>query len=135
MRDVWTSAGQQGPLPRDLPLLVRRRAGPGPTVTRLPLSGSRRAEELRGSRSRRGSCPGTGLCDPGAVRQVAALLSELLPISGAQNAGTVLNRAGFLGGILAWITRLGQAPPSERSSALRLRPAARCRWAQVAGGG
>src|SRR3954469_15147016 len=33
-----------------------------------------------------------------------------------------LNRAGFLGGILAWITRLGQAPPSEHSSALRLRP-------------
>src|SRR3954462_12944360 len=32
----------------------------------------------------------------------------------------LLNRAGFLGGILAWITRLGQAPPSERSSALRL---------------
>ena len=38
-----------------------------------------------------------------------------------------VNRAGFLGGILAWITRLGQAPPSERSSALRLRPGARCR--------
>src|SRR3954451_13168767 len=35
-----------------------------------------------------------------------------------------LNRAGFRGGILAWITRLGQAPPSERSSALRLRPGA-----------
>src|SRR4051794_8841772 len=74
MRDVWTSAGQQGPLPCDVPLLVRRHAGPGPTVTRLPLSGSRRAEELRGSRSRRGSCPGTGLRDrqvrgPGAVRQ------------------------------------------------------------------
>src|SRR4051794_32724329 len=33
-----------------------------------------------------------------------------------------VNRAGFLGGILAWITRLGQAPPSERSSALRLQP-------------
>ena len=47
----------------------------------------------------------------------------------------VVNRAGFLGGILAWITRLGQAPPSERSSALRLRPGARCRWARAAGGG
>ncbi len=35
---------------------------------------------------------------------------------------------------MAWITRLGQAPPSERSSALRLRPAARCRWARAAGG-
>ena len=49
--------------------------------------------------------------------------------------GCGLNRAGFLGGILAWITRLGQAPPSERSSALRLRPGARCRWARAAGGG
>ena len=51
------------------------------------------------------------------------------------NIEDALNRAGFLGGILAWITRLGQAPPSERSSALRLQPGARCRWAQVAGGG
>jgi hypothetical protein len=49
--------------------------------------------------------------------------------------GDSLNRAGFLGGILAWITRLGQVPPSERSSALRLRPGARCRWARAAGGG
>jgi phosphatidylethanolamine-binding protein (PEBP) family uncharacterized protein len=46
-----------------------------------------------------------------------------------------VNRAGFLGGILAWIMRLGQAPPSEHSSALRLRPAARCRRARAAGGG
>src|SRR3954449_9016107 len=56
-----------------------------------------------------------------------AFFCHLLPLD--------LNRAGFLEGILAWITRLGQAPPSERSSALRLRPGARCRWAQVAGGG
>ena len=47
----------------------------------------------------------------------------------------IVNRSGFLGGVLAWITRLGQAPPSDRSSAPRLRPAARCRWARTAGGG
>ena len=34
----------------------RRRAGPGPTVARLPLSRAGQAEELRGPRSRRGSC-------------------------------------------------------------------------------
>ena len=45
-----------------------------------------------------------------------------------------LNRAGFFGGSLAWITQLGQAPPSEHSSALRLRPAARCRWVRAGGG-
>src|SRR4051795_9764119 len=45
-----------------------------------------------------------------------------------------LNRAGFLGGVLAWITRLG-APPSDRNSAPRLRPAAGCRRARAARGG
>src|SRR3954453_19131581 len=85
MRDGWTAAGQQGPFPCDLPLLVRRRAGPGPTVTRLPLSGSRRAEELRGSRSRRGSCPELAYVTTKFAALVpfgkfAALLSELLPI-------------------------------------------------------
>ena len=52
----------------------------------------------------------------------------------AEVAATV-NRAGFLGGVLAWITRLGQAPPSDRNSAPRLRPAVRFRWARAAGGG
>jgi transposase len=47
----------------------------------------------------------------------------------------LVNRAGFLGGVLAWITRLGQAPPSDRNSALRLQPGARCRWAQAGDGG
>src|SRR3982751_7140372 len=41
MRDLWASAGQQGPLPRDVPLLVRRRAGSGPAVARLPLATAR----------------------------------------------------------------------------------------------
>ena len=47
----------------------------------------------------------------------------------------VVNRTGFLGGVWAWITRRGRTPPFERSSALRLRPAARCRWARAVGGG
>src|SRR5215217_5915700 len=47
MRDVWTSAGQQGPLPSNVPLLVRRRAGSGPTVARLPLPRPGEGEELR----------------------------------------------------------------------------------------
>src|SRR5215210_5147494 len=74
LRDLWTSAGQQGPLPCDVPLSVRRRAGPGPTAARLPLPRSGRAEELRCPRSRPGSGTGTGLRDcqvrgPGALRQ------------------------------------------------------------------
>src|SRR3954462_2404638 len=35
VRCLWTSAGQQGPLPRDVPLVVRRRAGSGPAVALL----------------------------------------------------------------------------------------------------
>src|SRR5215207_8765376 len=62
-------------------------------------------------------------------------LNRLRHIEPAAAHGCVVNRAGFLGGVLAWITRLGQAPPSDRNSALRLRPAARCRWARAAGGG
>src|SRR4051812_32484219 len=59
--------------------------------------------------------------------------STLTPhdVDDGSQAGPLLdqvNRAGFLGGVLAWITRLG-APPSDRNSAPRLRPAARCRWA------
>src|SRR4051812_22072483 len=47
VRSLRARAGQQGPLPCDVPLPVRRRAGPGPTVARLPLPRSGRAEELR----------------------------------------------------------------------------------------
>src|SRR3954462_15050012 len=52
VRGLWTRAGQQGPLPGDVPLPVGRRAVPGPTVLRLPLPRPGRAEELRGPRSR-----------------------------------------------------------------------------------
>src|SRR5829696_3244503 len=48
-------------------------------------------------------------------------LNRLRHVEPAAAHGCVVNRAGFLGGILAWITQLGQAPPSEHSSALRLR--------------
>src|SRR4051794_29159627 len=54
VRCLWTSAGQQGPLLCDVPLLVRRRAGPGPTVARLPLPRPGRGGELRCRRPRRG---------------------------------------------------------------------------------
>src|SRR3954453_9746214 len=47
MRDLWASAGQQGPLPRDVPLVVRPRAGSGPAVARLPLTPPARAGALR----------------------------------------------------------------------------------------
>src|SRR3954469_21629855 len=56
MRDLWASAGQQGPLPREFPLVVRRLPGPGPRVALLPLPGPGGAEELRRPRPRRGSC-------------------------------------------------------------------------------
>src|SRR3954466_7382003 len=75
VRGLWTSAGQQRLLPCDVPFLVRRRAGPGPAVARLPLPRPGRAEELRRPRPRRGyGRTGTSLCDgqvrgPGAVRQ------------------------------------------------------------------
>src|SRR3954469_12685916 len=57
MRDLWASAGQQGPLPRDVPLVVRRRAGSGPAVARLPLPRPGRAEELRCRRPGAGPAP------------------------------------------------------------------------------
>src|SRR3954467_624925 len=50
VRSLRARAGQQGPLPRDVPLPVRRRAGPGPAGARLPLPRPGQAEELR--------CPG-----------------------------------------------------------------------------
>ena len=40
-------AGEQGPLPREVPLLVRRRAGPHSTAARVPLPGPGWGEELR----------------------------------------------------------------------------------------
>src|SRR3954454_12628905 len=54
VRSLRARAGQQGSLPRDVPLLVRRRAGSGPAVARLPLPRPGRAEELRRPRPRRG---------------------------------------------------------------------------------
>src|SRR5215218_7504740 len=78
------------------------------------------------------------------VQHTAAALIELLATGTAAEPAIALggalrslrdrlrptvNRSGFLGGVLAWITRLGQAPPSDRNSALRLRPAVRFRWA------
>src|SRR3954454_17301674 len=66
----------------------------------------------------------------GAYRALPARRGFIPKADGSQR----LNRAGFLGGVLAWITRLG-APPSDRNSAPRLRPAAGCRWARAAGGG
>src|SRR4051794_2081 len=39
VRSLRASAGQQRLLPCDVPLSVRRRAGPGPAVARLPLPG------------------------------------------------------------------------------------------------
>src|SRR5829696_5927483 len=111
------SAGQQGPLPCDVPLSVRQRAGPGPTVARLPLPRSRRAEELR--RPRLGAGPAPELAYVTAkfaalapFGKVAALLSELLPISGAQNAGTVRNRT----------LRVGQDVVQQPSTGTAKRP-------------
>ena len=91
-------AGQQRPLQCDVPLPVRRRAGPGPAAARLSLPGPGRAEELRRPRPRRGTvAPELAYVTAryaalAPFGKVAALLSELLPISGAQNAGTVRNR-------------------------------------------
>ena len=103
VRGLWARAGQQGPLPRDVPLAVRRRAGPGPAAARLSLSGPGRGEELRRLRSRPGSvAPELAYVTAryaalAPFGKVAALLSELLPISGAQNAGTVRNRTMRVG--------------------------------------
>src|SRR3954451_20964032 len=75
VRRLRASTGQQRLLPCDVPLPVRRRAGPGPAGARLPLPRPGRAEELRRPRPRRGyGRTGTSLCDgqvrgPGAVRQ------------------------------------------------------------------
>jgi alkyl hydroperoxide reductase subunit AhpC len=47
MRFLRAHAGQQGALPCDVSLFVRRCAGPGPTAARLSLSGSGWGEEFR----------------------------------------------------------------------------------------
>jgi transposase-like protein len=46
-----------------------------------------------------------------------------------------VNRPGFAGGWLAWVTPPGRAPQGWRSSALPLRRAGGCRSARAAGGG
>src|SRR3954464_3975557 len=103
MPRLWARPGQQGALHRDVPLAVQRRANPGSPPADLSLSGHGRSKELRRPRPRgRDRGAGTGLCDgavrgSGAVGKVADLLSELLPVSGATNAGTVRNRTMRVG--------------------------------------
>src|SRR4051794_40108774 len=97
MRDVWASAGQQGPFPR-VPLVVRRRAGA--RVRRLlvcPCHGPGEPKSFAAVDLGAGPAPELAYVTAkfaalAPFGKVAALLSELLPISGAQNAGTVRNR-------------------------------------------
>src|SRR3954469_18492487 len=91
LRDLWTSAGQQGPLPCDVPVRVRRLLvcpchgrGAPKSFAALDL-GAGPAPELAYVTAKFAALAPFG--------KVAALLSELLPLSGAQNAGTVRNRA------------------------------------------
>src|SRR5215213_5230291 len=121
VRGLRADAGQQGPLPRDVPLAVWERAGPGPAVAGLPLSRPRRAEELcrpgpwRGMRSRPSFAYVTArYAALVPFGKVAALLSELLPVSGAQHAGTVRNRR----------RRVGEAVVQPYSTEIAEQPAA-----------
>ena len=93
-RLLRSRAGEQGALPGDVPLFVRRCAGSGPAAADLPLSGPGErsfatldlgndavAPELAYITARYAALTPFG--------KVATLLSELLPMSGARNAGTV----------------------------------------------
>ena len=159
---AWPRSGRSGPAPgRATPRTMSRRCsrracGPWPTSTtalRPPTwSPGRNAWRPRRVGSSRGrarvrSCPrARRWCWSTRARRCGARSPRDLstthlrgcttkPVPPATRRTMIsVNRAGFLGGILAWITRLG-APPSDRNSAPRLRPAAGCRWARAAGGG
>src|SRR3954465_10004566 len=114
VRRLWTSAGQQGPLPCDGPLPGWRRAGKGRyraafrslfggvpvRVRRLlvfPCQGPGEPKSFAALDLGAGPAPELAYVTAkfaalAPFGKVAALLSELLPISGAQNAGTVRNR-------------------------------------------
>ena len=99
MRRVRARAGQQGPLRGDVPLPVRRRAGAGPAAARLSLPGDEGEAKSFAVLDFGGDAVAPELAYVTAryaalmpFGKVADLLSELLPVSGAQNAGTVRNR-------------------------------------------
>jgi hypothetical protein len=90
-RGVQAQAVRQGALPGTVPLLVRRLAGVGATVVRLPVPGRGRGEERRRARPRQGRGGARtrlrhGLaCRARAVRQVrrplGVVLSDLAPVT------------------------------------------------------
>ena len=98
VRGLWRCPGQQGPLHvtfrslfGDVPVRVRRllacpcqAAGEAKSFAVLDLEAATVAPELAYMTARYAALAPFG--------KVAALLSELLPISGAPNAGTVRNR-------------------------------------------
>jgi hypothetical protein len=104
---LQASAGQQGTLHRDLPLAVRRRTNSDPTLARLSrqnggeaksfaafgLEAATVAPELAYVTARYAALVPFG--------KVADLLSELLPVGGALNAGTVRNRTMRVGEFVA----------------------------------
>jgi len=102
---VRAQAGEEGIQPGAVPLVVRRRAGAGPALGGLPVPGGReRGEERRRARLRQGRRGGPELAYVTAryaalapFGKVAALLSELLPISGTQHASTVRSRTVRVG--------------------------------------
>ena len=98
VRGVRAQAGQQRPLPGQVPLLVRRRAGAGPTAAGRPCQGAGEAKSVAAVDLGEGAvAPELAYVTARYAALVpygkaAALLSELLPLGGAQNTGTVRNR-------------------------------------------
>ena len=100
MPGVRAQTGEQGIQPGAVPLPVRQRAGAGPALGGLPVPGRReQGEKPCPARLRRDAAVAPELAYVTAryaalapFGKVAALLSDLLPVSGTQHASTVRSR-------------------------------------------
>jgi hypothetical protein len=121
-------AGEQGVLPRGVRLLVRRCAGSRPTAADLPLSvpgwgkSFSALDLVNDAIAPEPAYVAARYAALAPFAKVAVLLSELLPMSGAQNAGTVRNRTQRVGETVVQQHDTEAAKPTAMSPATSVVP-------------